>query len=208
MSPPILEQALAGRVRLAPLTVDQYHRMIETGILPEGAPLELLDGMLVAKDRSAAGGDPMTMGERHSLVVKQILLVTGSLSRYGCHLQSQSPIRFQPENEPEPDGAVVRGKPRDYSDRHPGPGDVLVVIEVADSSLAEDRTVKQRVYANAGIPQYVLVNIPDQQIELHEQPVAGEGRYGRVTVLKRGENLRLLLSSGQTLDVSAEEWLP
>jgi Uma2 family endonuclease len=208
MSPPILEQALAARVRFAPLTVDQYHRMIETGILPEGAPLELLDGMLVRKDRSAAGEDPMTIGKRHGMTVDQIAFLLARLLPKGFYLRCQGPLSFPPEQEPEPDAAVIKGQPRDYAERHPGAADVPVVIEVADSSLAEDRTVKQRIYANAGIPQYVLVNIPDQQIELHEQPLAGEGRYGRGTVLKRGDHLRLLLSGGQTLDVSAEEWLP
>lgn len=206
MRPSILDSDAATKI--VPLTVDQYHQMIAAAILREGEPIELIDGLLVRKDRSALGADPMTVGHAHRLVVTRLLNLAQRLQPLGCHIYSQNPITLPPSHEPEPDGAIVRGVPGAYVDRHPGPLDVLCAIEVAESSLAYDRMTKQRVYAAAGIAQYVLVNIPDRQIEVYEQPVSGEGRYASRAVVKSGGRLRITLDAGQSLDLPADELLP
>ena len=110
MGSSIIEESGAATTRLVPLTVDQYHRMIEAGILPEGEPIELIDGLLVRKDRSAAGAGPMTVGHAHRLVVTRILNLGARLHPFNCHVYSQNPITLPPRQEPEPDGAGSGGE--------------------------------------------------------------------------------------------------
>src|SRR5258708_30140739 len=88
------------------LTLDQYIRMIHNGILPEGEPIELLDGFLVRKDRSKAGEDPMTVGFDHVWAVKNIAVVlSDSAEKHGCHISLQQPLAIPPDTAPDPDGA-------------------------------------------------------------------------------------------------------
>ena len=97
MSTAALDEIVTARVtRVAKLTVDQYERMIETGILREGAPIELMDGMLVYKDRSELGGDPMTIGGKHNYVMWLLGELNLPLRAYGCHMQCQGSLRIPP----------------------------------------------------------------------------------------------------------------
>lgn len=156
----------AALQRVARLTVEQVHAMLEAGIVREGEPIELIDGLLLHKDRSAKGEDPMTIGRRHNLVVKLLGRLDAELTAQGCHMQTQGPVSIPPHDEPEPDGAVLHGEPRDYTDRLPEARDVASVIEVADASLPYDRTRKLALNARAGIPQYVIVNLQDDVVEI------------------------------------------
>jgi len=175
-----------------PLTTDQYHQMIETGILVEGEPIELLDGVLVRKDRSAAGKDPMTVGGGHSFSVQALIDLNPKFGRFGCHIRVQQPLTIPNVDEPEPDGAIVKGTKRRYQGRHPGPAEVTCVIEVSDSSLGFDRTTKLRIYADAGIPQYVIINLVDHVVEVYSKPIAGRGRYAEATTLRPGKRVEFL----------------
>lgn len=205
------ESALRSRPtppgRLVRIDVDQYHRMLETGILAEGEPIELLDGQLVYKDRSALGEDPMTIGKRHNTAVKLLARLDAMLPRHGCRMQTQGPVTIEPIHEPEPDGAIVRGDPRDDPERHPGPSDVTTVFEVAESSLEDDRTRKLEAYARAGIAQYVIVNLVDGRLEVFEGPDTKRGVYAREARLGPGDTLALLLAGGR-LDVLVRDLLP
>ena len=177
----LMEEIRAGESpSLANLTVDQYHRMNEVGILPDGAPIELIDGVLVLKDRRDEGGDPLTHGTRHALTIQRLRhLLEPLVAAHGWHLRTQLPVTLPPDSEPEPDLAVVRGTFDDYADRHPGPGDVAVVVEISFSSLTQDRRTKARLYADAGFPCYWIVNLRTPRIEAYEGP-SGHG-YDRVT---------------------------
>lgn len=167
----LLDDLAAGRVPgVLALTTDQVHRMVEQGILADGAPLELIEGLLVRKDRAASGEDTMTHGRRHALAGKLLQRLDRRLAGLDAHVSSQLPLTLGVHDEPEPDLAVLRGSPRQIGDRHPGAADVLVVVEVSDSSLEFDRTTKQRLYARAGIPQYVIVNLRDDVVEVLEGP--------------------------------------
>lgn len=142
------------------LNVGQYHAMIDAGILTEDDPVELLDGLLVPK---------MPKKPSHRLATG---LVREALEQFvpdGWYVDSQEPITTA-ESEPEPDVAVVRGERRLYSDRHPGPGDLAIVVEVSDATLERDKTLKARLYAQAGIPVYWIVNLPEQRIEVLAEP--------------------------------------
>lgn len=189
-------------------TVGQYHRMISSGILPEGAPFELLDGEIVRKDRGDAAGDAMTIGDGHIYAVMQLVELNPKLHRLGCHLRPQQPLLLPPTNEPEPDGAIVRGTIEDYRRRRPGAQDTLCVIEVAGSSLQADRMRKQRIYANAGIPQYVIINLPERVVEVYTQPQKGKGRYGQSITLSPKQSVTFPGASGKSLTVPVKRLMP
>jgi Uma2 family endonuclease len=161
---------------LAKLSVAQYHRMVETGVLVDGDRLELFEGVLVEK---------MTEGPAHSFRITQLAkLLIRLIGDAPWQVRVQNPISTD-DSEPEPDLAIVADL--DYSKRHPSSAEIAVVIEVADSSLARDRSTKQRVYANAGIAHYVIVNLADNVIESYTEPLAGGGaRYGHHETLTTG----------------------
>jgi len=208
MSTPVLGEVVAGRAPdVLPLTVQQYHQMIEQGILREGQPTELIDGILVRKDRSDQGGGPMSHGRRHALTIKRLERALRSVEAHGCHLHPQLPLTLATPQEPEPDLAVVRGSPEDFQDHHPAPADVVVVIEVVDSTLDYDRSTKQRLYAQAGIGVYWIVNLPGGQIEVYEQPDAVTAKYGNRTDCGAGQVLQLTIGA-TVVSVAVNDVLP
>jgi len=141
-------------------SVDQYHAIIRADILTEDDPVELLEGWLVTK---------MLKNPKHRVVTRLIRQALENLVAPGWYVDTQEPLTTA-DSEPEPDVMVVRGETRRYLDRHPGPQDVSLVIEVADSSLQRDRTLKKRLYAAAGILVYWIVNLIDNQIEVYTDP--------------------------------------
>lgn len=144
---------------LLTLTVDQYHRMLETGILTNGEPIELLDGLLVVKDRGRA----RTLSPLHALLVSRLMKLAPEIEALGAHLRLQSPITIAPRNEPEPDGFIVAGSIEDFADRHPGPGDVSCVIEVAESSI-KGRSELERPLPQLGLAVAGEDALPDHAV--------------------------------------------
>ncbi len=191
-----------------PITVYQYHHMIATGILNEGDQIELIDGILVRKDRSKRGGDPVTHYPRHATCLALLERALRVVEQHGYFVRTQLPVTLNGTREPEPDIAVVRGQLADYEQRHPAAGDVAAVIEVSDSSLSYDRTTKQRLYASAGIPTYWIVNLVDNQIEVYEEPQAVQGKYTRTNEYKKGQTVTLELDSGPKATVPVSSVLP
>jgi Uma2 family endonuclease len=190
------------------LTVEQYHQMLADAILPEGEPFELIHGQITRKDRSADGDDVMTVGERHIWCVKRLAKLGLRLEGSGCHMQTQQPISLPPFNEPEPDAAIVIGTEDDYLTRKPGAADVTCVIEVADSSLNYDQTVKLAIYAGSGIAAYFIVNLKDNVVEAYSEPQPNSGLYTRVATLMGDQIVRLPAINGVELSVPARELLP
>jgi len=170
---------------LWPISVPQYHQMIASGILTDDDKVELLEGILVAK---------MPKHPPHCNSVETILEMLYGLHLSGYFIKSQNPITTA-DSEPEPDVCIVRGARKDFSERHPGPSDSTVVIEVADSSVARDRGLKKRVYARAEVPVYWIVNLEQRQVEVYSQPfeVAGKPDYGTVKVFASGQAVPLVL---------------
>jgi Uma2 family endonuclease len=142
------------------LSVAQYHEMIRAGIFQDGDPVELVDGYLVLK---------MTKNPAHCLTVGLTADALNLLVPAGWHVRVQDPVTTE-ISEPEPDVALVKGQRRDFSGRHPGPGEIVVAIEVADTTLAWDRGRKKSAYARAGIAVYWIVNILESQVEVFTQP--------------------------------------
>jgi Uma2 family endonuclease len=151
------------------MTVDQYESLVESGTFTKRDRLHLINGLLVAK---------MTQGDGH--VTADILCgnALSSLVPAGWHVRPGKPVRIAPRNEPEPDHTVVRGAVMDYRHRKPVPTDVAMVVEVADSSLLDDRQMAS-VYGGAGIPIYWIVNLVDHQIEVYSGPQT-DGNASRV----------------------------
>ena len=189
------------------VTVTEYHEMIANGTILSGEPFELLDGQIVRKIRAARGDNLMTVGIEHALIVKRLAKLTNAFEPFGCHLISQQPITLPPRDEPEPDAAVIRGTVEDYSERHPGLADILCVIEVADSSLSRDRGYKLHLYANAGIPMYVIVNLVDRVVEVYRQPVMGEGRFNEVANPSPGESIAFPTGTGEAVVVKVKQMI-
>jgi Uma2 family endonuclease len=188
------------------LTVEQVHRMLAAGILVDGEPVELIDGILVRKDRGPEG-NPMVISSAHALAATRLGQLDRLVEPLGYHLRVQQPVTLSPTSEPEPDASVARGTATDYATRHPGPGDLAAVIEVAESSLSYDRTTKLRLYARAGIPAYWVVNLPERQIEVFGGPAEHEQHYTTSLIAKRGESIRLELGTG-SVDVAVSSILP
>lgn len=190
---------------LVPISVSQFQRMIQSGILREGDPIELIDGLLVRKDRSARGENLMGHNPRHALLVSRLMRLLAPLTVSGeCFLRVQLPVVLTEFNAPEPDVALVVGTEEDYTDRHPGPTDLLLVIEVADSSVTTDRSTKQRLYATAGISRYWLANIPEARVEVYEQPDIAAGAYARCTTFEAGQTLALGGESQSQVEIAIQ----
>jgi hypothetical protein len=191
---------------LAPLTVDQYHQMIRDGILIDGDPIELLEGTLVYKDRRDSTGGILTHGGRH---LKTLNKLTAILSRWvadrAAFLQVQGPITLDNQNEPEPDCSLIMGAPDDFGDAVPSASFLLAAFEVAASSLRTDRRTKQRLYAEASIPLYVIINLQDNLIEVHAEPLPAESRYGKIVTYRPDDRFELPIGVLGVLTINGPE---
>lgn len=145
------------------LTVSDYYRMAEAGILREDQRVELIDGAII---------DMSPIGSRHAATVARInRLMVWSLGAQAT-VSPQNPLRLSDYSEPEPDIALLRPRQDEYAASHPGPMDVVLLIEVADSSLRFDREVKLPLYARHGIPEVWLVDLEQDRVLVFREPGA------------------------------------
>jgi len=197
---PVLEaQPDPVPLHLHRLTVEQYHRMIGAGILHSGDPVELLEGWLVEKaSRSPA----------HSVCTGLIRRELEGCLPVGWYVNSKEPITTL-DSEPEPDLAVIMGNPRDYLTHHPFPEQLGLVVEVSDSSLKHDQTLKKRLYARANVPVYWIANLLEMQIEVYSEAQATleSPDYATVQIYRAGEQIPFVLE-GQTHLLRVSELLP
>ena len=152
-------------------TADLYHQMIETGILGEDDRVELINGELATMS---------PIGSEHSGVVDQLAEILIEQQARRAIVKVQGPLQLDDHSEPQPDLILLAPRHDFYKRSLPRPADVLLVIEVADSSLAYDRAVKMSLYANAGIAEAWIVNLIDRWIEVYRDPSAA----GYTTMLK------------------------
>lgn len=169
------------------LSLDDYHWLISCGFFERNPilsdPVELIDGYIV---EMSPNHPP------HAFVVNRLSATLLLALHERAFLRTQSPITLKAQqSEPEPDVAVVEPPDHKYMKRHPGPDDILMVCEVADSSITYDRKVKLDLYARAGIREYWIVNLNDRVVEVYRQPVT----TGRRAVYQ----LRLELLPNQTV---------
>ena len=161
--------------------VDEYYAMSEAGILKPDERVELIDGEII----------PMSpIGDRHAYSVDELNESLLTQLRGRARVRCQNPVRLDRDREIQPDIAILRLRDDSYFSGHPGPDDVLLLIEVSDSTLDYDRDVKLPMYAAAGIPETWIANIPDRQVEAYSEPSGGEYRDRRV--FDQGESVRPL----------------
>ena len=205
----ILDAAVRGEAFVEPLTTEQYHRLIETVVLAEGVPIELIDGILVRKDRRDSDKDSiMTVGPEHGGVCQRIArLLDRLVEPLGHHARCQQPIHLPPQHEPEPDATVVRGDICAYDAEHPGVRDVVLVVEVADSSLTYDRGRKLEVYATAELPEYWIINLSERWVEVYSQPESATATYASRRDFKAGQTIEFAIE-GKTLSLDVDAIFP
>jgi Uma2 family endonuclease len=152
------QTALLQRHRV---TVDEYYRMAETGILAPDARVELIEGEVI---------DMAPMKSPHAWTVNQLMARLHSAAGGQAVVTCQTPLRLSNRSEPEPDLMLVRMRPEGYAAHHPTPADVLLLIEVADPSLEYDRRIKLPLYARHGVPEVWIVDLIHRRIEFFRRP--------------------------------------
>ena len=174
------------------LDVHEYHRMGEAGILTDDDRVELIEGELVQMS-------PIVSGHSGTVNALTRLLVLAAGNR--AMVSVQNPVRLDVHNEPQPDFALLRPRADDYRSELPAPADVLLLIEVADSSLRFDRLVKLPLYARHRIPEVWIVDLPAGAVEVCRGPTP-EG-YARVVREGRGASVEPEALPGLRLRVDA-----
>lgn len=180
-------------------TVDQYHRMIQAGVFADDDRFELLEGWIIPM---------MSRNPPHDALLMRLQRVLFRTLPPGWDFRNQSAITTR-ESEPEPDLVVVRGDADHYDDRHPGPADIALAIEVAESSLGRDRTLKARIYARAGVPAYWIVNITERCVEVQTDPTgpAKSPSYRSTVVVGPDGELPLVLDGREVARIAVSDFL-
>ncbi len=173
------------------LTVDEYERMGEAGIFHPDDRLELLEGEIY---------EMSPIGSPHAACVTRLHELLTLKYANKLSVISQNPIRLNDFSEPQPDIALVRRREDFYQHGHPTPADVLLIIEVADSTLESDRSYKIPLYARAGIAESWLVNLPEEQIEIFATPT--NSVYQTSRTFRRGEAVQSQTINDLNISVS------
>ncbi len=171
-------------------TVHEYHRMVEAGILHEDDRVELIEGEV---------SEMAPIGARHASVVRNLNRLLGKQVGGEFLVDVQNPVRLDEGNEPKPDLAVIRM--RDYRESLPSPEDVLLLIEVPDTTLSYDRNIKLPLYARSGISEVWIVDLASETVERHTSP-SGE-IYRHLEQSRRGETLASSILPELVFDVNA-----
>ena len=182
-----------------PFSVEEYHRLIQAGVLDEEDPIELLEGWLTRK---------MVRNPKHDVTIE---LVHDALRRAlpeSWRVRVQSAITTA-DSEPEPDLSVVEGPIRKHIESHPGPEEIALVIEAADSSLDHDRIAKGRVYARARIPHFWIVKLVDSKIEVYSDPATEEGEpsYRRCEEYSASDSVPLIIAGKEIARIPVKDLL-
>ncbi len=175
-------------------TVDDYHAMARAGILGEDDRVELIEGEIVVTS---------PVGSRHAACVDILAELLIRAADHRTAIRVQSPVRLDDSTEPEPDVCVLVRRDDAYSERLPQPEDVLLAIEVSDTTLDYDRRVKALLYARHGIRQFWLIDLRSRTVEVHRAP--GPEGYGERSVHDGGDCLRV---PGVEIDLEVRRLFP
>ncbi len=180
-------------------TVDDYHKLVENGVLTANHRIELIHGWLVTK---------MTLNPPHSYAVGAVTDALHALQIPKTTVRVQQPITMT-DSEPEPDVVLASGSRTDYKSRHPEPAEVVLLVEVADSSLREDQTTKLELYAGAKVAVYWIVNLADRRVEVYAQPRGGKNpTYKQQTNYGPDDAIPVVVDGKQVGTVAVKELLP
>ena len=159
-------------------TVSDYYAMADAGILTEKDRVELLNGEIIVM---------APIGSKHAFCVNWFTEAFISALVGRANVSVQNPVRLDESNEPQPDIALLQRREDFYVSGHPSPADVLLIIEVADSTIDSDRNEKLPLYARAGIPEVWIVNLLDRRVEAYTEPV--DGAYANVRHFEVGDSV-------------------
>jgi Uma2 family endonuclease len=179
------------------MTVDEYEAKVASGEIPEDSRVELIDGRLVRK---------VTKNTAHSFSVCAVHDSLTALVPVGYSVRQECPVRIPPLSEPEPDASVVQGTRARYKKRHPGPVEIALIVEVADSSLADDRALVV-TYGAAGIPVCWIVNLRDGQVEVYTDPDPAGGYRSRVDY-QPGQDVPVVIDGQEVGRIAVADLLP
>lgn len=182
------------------ITVPKYHEMIQKGVLTEDDPVELLEGWIVPK---------MPRSPQHDTVIDMTDAILRPLLPTGWRIRIQSAITTG-DSEPEPDLALVEGDLKAFVTRHPGPSDIGLLIEVAESSRHTDRVEKGRIYARANVPIYWVIDLVDRQVEVYSDPDSqgNPPAYRSCQTNGAGQTVPLILRGQDIAQVCVDDLLP
>ena len=161
-------------------TVKEYHQMVEAGILTENDRVELIAGEIIKMS---------PIGLRHAAYLRRLDMIFNDLLRGKVIVDTQNPINLSDDSEPEPDLVLLRLRDDFYEAKHPQPEDILLLIEVADSTIKYDREIKIPLYAENGISEAWLIDINQQLIEVYRQ--AEGNSYQNMRQFFRGDSLTI-----------------
>ena len=182
------------------ISVQEYHEMIRKGTLTEDGAVELLEGWIVHK---------MSRKPQHDTAIELAEASLRPLLPPGWRVRVQCGITTG-DSEPEPDLSVVAGDLRAFVNRHPGPSDIGLLIESAESSLDSDRVIKGRIYARANLLEFWIINLVDRQVEVYSDPdpLGMPPAYRRCDTYLRGQTVPLVLLAQTIAHVRVEDLLP
>ncbi|MCG8390641.1 MAG: Uma2 family endonuclease [Cytophagales bacterium] len=162
------------------IQVDEYYRMAEVGILTENDRVELIYGEII---------EMSPIGNKHASVVDRLNKTLNNTIGDTGIIRVQGPVRINDLNEPEPDLTLLKLKEDYYADAHPTANDVLVIIEVSDTTYQYDREIKSPLYASAEIPEFWLVNVEKKEVEVYTSPA--KGAYKKMEIFYPEDTLSL-----------------
>lgn len=172
------------------LSLTDYHRMGEAGILREDDRIELIQGELI---------EMAPIGSRHASMVSHLTYVLADATGTTAFVWAQNPIALPPDSEPQPDIALLKPRTDRYAGSLPGPADVLLLVEVADTTLAYDRDVKLALYAQHGIPEVWIIDVQAGLLSIHRDP--SPQSYQRVLSPGKTEAISLAMLPDVTIDL-------
>ncbi len=172
--------------------IHEWHRMGEAGVFSENNHIELIDGEIL---------EMAPIGFNHAGHLNRLTSVFSFLLADNAVLSVQNPLQLSHFSEPQPDFMLLKPEANFYSSRHPNADDVLLLIEVSDSTLAFDQNQKLQLYARHNIPEYWILNLIDNCLEVYRQPHSES--YEQKTTLRTGDNLTLSQLNDISISVSA-----
>ncbi|HEY9860166.1 MAG TPA: Uma2 family endonuclease [Candidatus Obscuribacterales bacterium] len=171
-------------------TVAQYHQMVEAGILTEDDRVELIDGEVI---------ELSPISSRHAACVNRLNYLFHSRLRDRAIVRVQNPVELSDRSEPQPDVALLQPRPDFYEAGHPQPQDILLLVEVADTTVEFDREIKMPLYAKSGVREVWLVDLNQNAIAVYREPSLSG--YAQVEQLQRGQELTVQAITDVTLAV-------
>jgi Uma2 family endonuclease len=186
-----------SRPPLYRFTVAQFDRMIREGTIGSQERVELIDGLVVTR---------MSKNPPQILAGKLLFSALAGIVPAGWHVTKDDDVIVSEHDKPQPDVAVVRGSPRDYRDNYATPDRIALAVEISESTLASDRSVKLPRYAAAGIPVYWIVDLVHEQVEVYTDPAGGQ--YRNRAVFARDQQISVLIDGKLVGQIAVSEFLP